>query len=286
MLGFYLIGNKDEKSETVVQFLRVLKLVEDDLFADVYCDVNYRKNIKDRNPIHLPGNDDVRKLLEECYRIINAVNSYDHPSEFYVSIRAATATVLIIFNARRSGEPVRLQLYQWLEALNCEWVDRIALPEDFNNNMLITYQTGKGADHLVSVIFHPETHKAMKFSTSEEVRRDAGVLGTNKYIFDSTQKSNLHTSGWHCINIILERLSLKGAINATKNKHRVATLLGKLQLEEKEKEFIFKHFGHSKNMNQNVYQAAAGPLQLKCKSSAFWTSTNLSREIIWLKIIH
>ena len=75
----------------------------------------------------------------------------------------------------------------------------------------------------------------MNFLTSEEVRRDAGVLETNKYIFASTQKSNSHASGWHCINTILERLSLKGAINATKNRHRVATLLGKLHLEEKER---------------------------------------------------
>ena len=57
-------------------------------------------------------------------------------------------------------------------------------------------------------------------------------------------------------------MQIKGAINATQNRHRVASLLSHLKLTEKEKELIYKHFGHSKNINENVYQAAAGSLQL------------------------
>ena len=56
---------------------------------------------------------------------------------------------------------------------------------------------------------------------------------------------------------------MKGAINATRNRHRVASLLGKLELSEHEKSLIFKHFGLSKFINENVYQAAAGSLQLQ-----------------------
>ena len=33
-------------------------------------------------------------------------------SEQFISIRVATATYLIIFNARRGGEPVRLLIFQ------------------------------------------------------------------------------------------------------------------------------------------------------------------------------
>ena len=65
MIGYYLIGNEDERSERVVQFLRVLKLMEDDLFADAYYDINYRKNVQERKPINLPDDDDVKKLLDE-----------------------------------------------------------------------------------------------------------------------------------------------------------------------------------------------------------------------------
>ncbi|XP_047145641.1 uncharacterized protein LOC124818656 [Hydra vulgaris] len=72
-----------------------------------------------------------------------------------------------------------------------------------------------------------------------------------------------HASGWHCINEILIRLDKKGAINATQNRHRIATILAKLELSEKEKTLIYNHFGHSERINQNVYQAAPGSLQIK-----------------------
>ena len=125
------------------------------------------------------------------------------------------------------------------------------------DEMLVTYQTGKGADHLVPVMFPVEMLQAMRYLTNENVRREAGVLPTNNYVFRSLKKSGGHASGWHSINYILKKLCMKGAINATLNRHRVTSL------SEKEKELIFKHFGHSKNMNKNKYQAAAGSLQSK-----------------------
>ena len=181
-----------------------------------------------------------------------------------MNIRSATATCLIIFNARRGGEPVQLQLYQWQEAINRQWVDKEDLTTDFDENtMLVTYQTGKGTDHLVPMIFPPESLSAMEFLTKEEVRKDAGVNPNNRYIFASTQISESHASSWHCINEILKKLSLSGALNATKNRHRVASLLAKLKLSKKGKDLICKHFGLSEKINQNVYQAPAGSHQLR-----------------------
>ena len=128
--------------------------------------------------------------------------------------------------------------------------------------MLVTFQTGKGADHLVPVIFPPDSVSSLKYLTDPEIRGLAGVLPSNDYIFASTQGSDSHASGWHCINDILKRISLQGIVNATGNRHRVASLLARLQLTEKEKDLIFRHFGHSKTMNENVYQVAAGTQQL------------------------
>ena len=67
-----------------------------------------------------------------------------------------------------------------------------------------------------------------------EVRKNAGVADGNQYIFASTQKRTSYASGWHYINDVLVRLYKKGPINATKNRHRVATILAKLELSEKE----------------------------------------------------
>ena len=84
--------------------------------------------------------------------------------------------------------------------------------------MSVTYQTGKGSDHLVPMIFPPESLGAMKFLTKDEVREDCGVHPINQYIFASTQNSVSHASGWYCINDILKKLSLSGALNAPRFK--------------------------------------------------------------------
>ncbi|XP_065681675.1 uncharacterized protein LOC124811063 isoform X2 [Hydra vulgaris] len=264
LIGYFLVKNDDLKSQRVVDLLKVLKLYEDDLFGDAYYNLNYRKNIDLRKPINLPNEADVQLLIEECNKIMNSIDDFQHPCESFVTIRSATATCLTIFNARRGGEPVRLHLFQWNEALNGEWMDKQDLPEEFDiEQMFITYQTGKGSDHTVPVLFPPECIKAMRYLTNKEVRKNAGIPDENQYIFASTQKSMSHASSWHCINEVLIRLDKKGAINATQNRHRIATILAKLELSEKEKTLIYNHFGHSERINQNVYQAAPGSLQIK-----------------------
>ena len=106
--------------------------------------------------------------------------------------------------------------------------------------------------------------KGMQYLTNNEVRKSAGVQKKkNPYIFASTHNSKSHASGWHSINDILERLSLEGAINGTRNRHRAASILATLQLSDHEKHLIYKHFGHSKFINENVHQVAPGSLQLQ-----------------------
>lgn len=47
-----------------------------------------------------------------------------------------------------------------------------------------------------------------------------------------------------------------------KNRHRVASMLAKLQLSKKEQDLVFQHFGHSEHINK-VYQAPPGSMQLQ-----------------------
>ena len=264
MIGYFLVKNLDVRSQRVVEFLQVLKLFDDEIFGDAYYDISYRRNVNLRKPINLPKDEDVAMLMEECKVIMNLIDAFAYPSDLFTNVRAAVATALIIFNARRGGEPVPLQLFQWQEAINGEWVDKDEVPNDFNvDTMLITYQTGKGSDHLVPVLFPPETLQAMKFLNNNEFRKNAGVHDENPYIFASTKNSKSHASGWHSINDILKRLSLTGTVNATKNRYRIASLIARLKLSDKEKEMIYKHFGHSEHINQNVYQAPPGSVQLQ-----------------------
>ena len=255
--GHFLIRNQDQRAKQVTDFQVVLKLCQDKIFSDAYHNLNYCWNVKLKKTISLNKSEDVDSLMEACKKMCS-INEFEHPSNSFV-----TTTSLIIFNARRGGEPVKLQRYQWEEALRGEWVEKEDISTNFAmSTMYITYQTVKGADHLVPVLFLPETFNAMRYLTSPEVRRDAGVQGENIYVFASTQKSLGHADGWHCMNDILKRINWKGAINSTTNRHRVASILAKLELPEFDRQLIYKHFGHSEQINQTVYQALPGSLQL------------------------
>ena len=189
-MGYLLSKNEDARSQKIVNFFKVLNLYENEIFGDAYYDLNYRKNVALWKPLRFPKDDDVRLLMEECYEILNTINPYDYPSNTYVIVRSATATSLIIFCVRRGGEPVRLQLYQWQEA-----VDQTDLSDEFNLEITyIMYQTGKGSDHLVPVIFTLETVKGMQYLTNNEVRKSAGVHEKNPYVFASTHNSKSHAS--------------------------------------------------------------------------------------------
>ena len=265
IIGHFTVKNENERVSRINEFLNVLKLLENEFFGDAYYDLNYRRNRTLRKPINMPKDDDVQALMVECRNIMSSIDRLNIPSEEFVKIRSAVATYLIIFCARRGGEPVRLQLYQWDEAVKGEWTANKDIPEDFDKeSMLITFQTGKGSDHLVPVIFPDDCIEAMKYLTNKSIRSEAGVRPDNPYIFASTRNSKLHINGWHCINDILKILNKTGTINATRNRHHVASLLAKLSLSEKDQELIFKHFGHSKSINEHVYQAPPGSMQLTC----------------------
>ena len=187
----FLVNDADKDSKRVVDFLEVFKLYEHDYFDDAYYELNNRRNSSLRKAVNLPRDEDVQKLVDKCHKIMNSIDIFDFNATSYVLVRSAVATSLIIFNARRGGEPVRLRLKQWEEALKGEWMDKVVEPEDVHNDtMLVTYQTGKGANHLVPVMFPPETIFAMKYLANQDVRRQAGVMDSNDFVFASTQKSS------------------------------------------------------------------------------------------------
>ena len=252
--------NEDNKKERVVDFIQILQLVANEIFGDVIYDVNFRKSVNQCKAKDLPSNEDVRLLMNGCEEVMKSIDVMDIHSSNFIPVRAATSTYLIIFNARRGGEPLRLLMNQWDEALKREWTDQI--PPEEESDLLVTFQTGKGIYHLVPVMFPPCCHKALQYLCNADVRENANVSRENKHLFPSVGQSTNHASGWHSINDMLVRISKKGSLNATKNRHRVASLLANLQLTEKEKDLIFKHFAHSKDVNEEIYQASAGTRQI------------------------
>ena len=136
--------------------------------------------------------------------------------------------------------------------------------------------------HFVPVLFPPEVVPAMWYLNSQEVREASGVAKKNPYVFASTKKSLSYSNGWHYIDYILRFLHMKGLINATSNMHRVASIIGKLQLQEAEKDLIFKHSRHSKKNQWNqisndtrftAVKDDLGPLKKHLQQNYIWYKT-------------
>lgn len=95
-------------------------------------------------------------------------------------------------------------MVQWTEAVNGDWIDH---EESRPNDILVTYQTEKGGDHLVRVYFPKETWKGMKLLVDPNTRSLAGVSPKNEFVFASTNNSD--TNNRHAINDILKGLDNK-----------------------------------------------------------------------------
>ena len=99
--------------------------------------------------------------------------------------------------------------------------------------------------------------EAMRKLADPVIRKEAGVLENNIFLFASTQMSELNVSGWHALKDVCKDLNLINPrlINATNNRHRVSTIYATLDLPQQEKQLFYTHMGHSEEMNREVYQA-------------------------------
>ena len=106
------------------------------------------------------------------------------------------------------------------------------------------------------LIFPNDTVQALRILADYNIRKNAEISISNKYVFASTKNSERHLSGWHAINGFRVELNLENAstITATKNRHKMSTKYAMLDMSESEKESFYNHMGHSKTMNQNRNQ--------------------------------
>ena len=102
----------------------------------------------------------------------------------------------------------------------------------------------------------------MEFLCSAEVRKESDVAANNDYVFPSTKGSDNHVSGWHALMACCKKGNLEGKVTGTMNRHRVSTLIGALGLPESEQQLAFDHFGHSGDINRNIYQVPQAERQL------------------------
>ena len=163
MKGHYLINDQDEKAKNIDNFVSALNLKWFTVFGDAEYSVNKERQIKLRRPTSLSLEEDVSLLRDYTVRRIQEVieNKFEFfsPKEF-VELQDLTVCRLIMFNARRGGEPSRLFISDWLDANEGVWIDQQRgdiIEDDIQKELLgkykVAYQAGKGNKNLVPVLF-------------------------------------------------------------------------------------------------------------------------------------
>lgn len=125
--GSYLIDDEDKKAEEIDRFVEVLELNHDYLFGDAVYAVNKARNEKLRKPSSLPFEEDILNVrnytLEHISSIMSATEFDLWDSGRFTELRDLLVCRLTLFNARRGGEPCRLRLREWQDAVQNAWVD-------------------------------------------------------------------------------------------------------------------------------------------------------------------
>ena len=259
----YLTKEDSAAANTVAEFLEVLAYNKNDLIGGAIYANNKNRQTRLRRPQQMPQHEDLQAL--RTYTINRMKSILDDPylqftSTEFVELRDMVCCRMTLFNARRGGEAARLQLSNWNDARNKVWFDpsRIEAMSDAEKEVfgdsIVIYHTGKGIDHLVPIIVPPDCVAALEKLSDLSVRAACGVREDNVYLFPSTLQSDDHVSGSHAIRFTCEKAGVQN-ITATGMRHLTSTMYAALDIPETKRSSFYRHMGHSKAINENIYQA-------------------------------
>ena len=262
----YQFNDNDKDADEIQKFIELLQVTEADVFGDAVYHLNKNRNVNLRRPQNLPLDSDIKKLRNY---IISSMNTITQKSLFttsdFIFLRDLVVSRLTIFNARRGGEPCRLLLQDWEDAKNEVWVNQQAAlnmktkEKEILRKLRLTYQTGKGNNHLVPIIFPKDTYESIDILFCQENRRHVNILEGNNYLFPTLQGGKYHVQGWHAVDKICNeaKLERKDLLTATRNRPRISSLFASIDIGPKDRVYLFSHMGHSKAINENIYQSPA-----------------------------
>ena len=265
MEAHYLVEGETEKAAAVTDFMKVFGVTQYELFNGALYQLKQKRNKTTRKPANLPEPEIVNELNNYLKSSTLKKNfEFQLPCTVFNEVRDATCARLTIFNGRRGGEPARMFIYQWEEALNGVWLrpeTRDFYQSEVETGSRITFQEGKG-NKQVPIFIPPDLVDAMSFLCSKDVRNQSDVAKSNTYVFPSRFSSDNHVSGWHSLMYCCKKAGLEKKVNGTMNRHRVSSLIGAMGLSEADQQLVFDHFGHSGDVNKNIYQVPQAERQL------------------------
>ena len=266
MKATFLERDEDSKAAEIDKFTDVLALNHNVVFGDAMYKINKNRQTKLRRPENLPREDDCQQLrdytLQRIEQLTNDQFQFWSTSE-YCELRDLVLSRLTLFNARRGGEPARLTMTEWQEAVEGRWLNSTSVnnSSDIERQLFrefkLTYQTGKGNNHLVPVLFPSDIVTATERLCDSAVRTSCGIHKNNAYVFPNSKHSLDHVSGWHSVNRVATDAKIHSPelLNPTKMRHLVSTLYAARDVPEKDRQLFYMHMGHSEKVNSAIYQA-------------------------------
>jgi hypothetical protein len=263
MRAYFLFTRQDDEAEEMNKFISVLQVYWPSFFATAEESVLKKRQSHLRRPSNLPKDEAVDKLnifTKETIENLSSDAGYKFlESSNYCQLRDTVVCRLTLFNARRGGEPSRMTLQEWNDALNGVWVDqsKVANITDEKEKKLlkdykIAYIQASKVSKLVSLLIPEDCWKAMKILADPEIRRHAGINEKNKYVFPGVKNSSSHVTGWMCVNNTCKKTGL--SVSATEMRHYWSTQYALQDVSAADRELFYKHLGHSSSMNEHVYQ--------------------------------
>ena len=122
--GEYLIHGKDAEASEIDRFLAVLNYHWASLFGDAEYTNSIRRQGELRKPQNLPDEKDIKTLRDYTLKKIQDLTDDKYlfvANIEYSLLRDLVVSRLALFNARHGGEPSRLSLQEWSDALNDVW---------------------------------------------------------------------------------------------------------------------------------------------------------------------
>lgn len=263
LIGNHAKDGNDDRVDELQKFLYVYNLHVDRIFGDAVYAINLNRQEKLRMPEQQADEGQVDKLRNHLIHVIEETTSeYTMIGQHeFVSLRDSLCSRLTLFNARRGGEPSRLKLSHFVDAVSKRWINKakvLELPEwerRLCDELLIAYQPGKG-NHLVPVLIPSDCLKGLDIISNTDTREIAGVSDSNTYLFPNTNKSPDHVIGWDATNKMCLEAGVcnPNQLTASKQRHRISTIYCALGAPENEREYFYKHMGHTKDVNLGTYQ--------------------------------
>jgi hypothetical protein len=268
---FIIVGN-DEEVRKRENFLTLLDGSWGHMMFNAEAEIESNREACNRRPRNLPAESDVQKLRNFVLGRISDISADIYNlfgSAEYVELRWLLVSRLTLFNARRGGEPARLLLKEWNDAeinacVSPEMIEHVIDPleQALLSQYKLAYQRGKGSRKMVPILIPSDIIPAIRKLVEQRI--DSGVMECNPYLFATIKSEDGHADGWQCINTACLKANISDPtkLTATKIRHRASTYHALQDIPENEKKAFYQHMGHSRNINETVYQCPPSVLEI------------------------